>query len=168
MNMRTAGSRPRREAKTAWQMPIGRRHCGSTTSSSLARTASAQIVSVSAIGASLGSGVASQLAAQRPVERLALITPFDSMVATARAHYPLFPVNWLLDERYESDRALSGYRRPVLILHGGRDDIVPEANTLRLVSTLPAPPTVVRVPEAGHNDIDAHPQFAPALAAFMR
>jgi hypothetical protein len=24
------------------------------------------------------------------------------------------------------------------------------------------------VPEAGHNDIDAHPQFAPALAAFMR
>ena len=123
---------------------------------------------VSAIGASLGSGVASQLAAQRPLERLALITPFDSMVATARAHYPLFPVNWLLDERYESDRALSGYRRPVLILHGGRDDIVPEANTLRLVSTLPAPPTVVRVAEAGHNDIDAHPQFAPALAGFMR
>jgi pimeloyl-ACP methyl ester carboxylesterase len=123
---------------------------------------------VSAIGASLGSGVASQLAAQRPVERLALITPFDSMVATARAHYPLFPVDWLLDERYESDRALLDYRQPVLILHGGRDDIVPEANTLRLVSTLPAPPTVVRVAEAGHNDIDAHPQFAPALAAFMR
>lgn len=123
---------------------------------------------VAVIGASLGSGVASQLTTQRPVERLALITPFDSMVGAAKAHYPLFPVDWLLDERYESDRALTGYRRPVLVLHGGRDDVVPEANTLRLVSTLPAPPTVVRIPEAGHNDIDAHPQFAPALAAFMR
>lgn len=123
---------------------------------------------VSAIGASLGSGVASQLTTQRPVERLALITPFDSMVGAAKAHYPLFPVGWLLDERYESDRALSGYRRPVLVLHGGRDDVVPEANTLRLVSSLPASPTVVRIPDAGHNDIDAHPQFAPALAAFMR
>ncbi|MFD0726928.1 alpha/beta hydrolase [Lysobacter brunescens] len=123
---------------------------------------------VSAIGASLGSGVASQLAARRPVERLALITPFDSMVGAAKAHYPLFPVDWLLEERYESDRALSGYRRPVLVLHGGRDDVVPEANTLRLVEALPAPPTVVRIADAGHNDIDEHPQFAPALAGFMR
>lgn len=123
---------------------------------------------VSAIGASLGSGVASQLAARRPLERLALITPFDSMVGAARAHYPLFPVDWLLVERYESDRALSTFRQPVLVLHGGRDDIVPEANTLRLVSSLPSQPTVVRIPDAGHNDIDAHPQFAPALAAFMR
>ncbi len=123
---------------------------------------------VSVIGASLGSGVASQLAARRPVERLALITPFESMVGAARAHYPLFPVDWLLEERYESDRALSQYRQPVLVVHGGRDDIVPEANTLRLVEALPAPPTVVRIPDAGHNDIDAHPQFAPALAGFMR
>ena len=37
-----------------------------------------------------------------------------------------------------------------------------------LVEALPAPPTVVRIPDAGHNDIDAHPQFAPALAGFMR
>jgi uncharacterized protein len=123
---------------------------------------------VSVIGASLGSGVASQLAARRQVERLALTTPFDSMVGAARAHYPLFPVDWLLEERYESDRALSQYRRPVLVVHGGRDDVVPEANTLRLIEALPAPPTIVRIPEAGHNDIDAHPQFASALSAFMR
>ncbi|MBL8263879.1 MAG: alpha/beta fold hydrolase [Xanthomonadaceae bacterium] len=123
---------------------------------------------ISVIGASLGSGVASQLAARRPLERLALITPFDSMVGAARAHYPLFPVDWLLEERYESDKALSTFRRPVLVLHGGRDDIVPEANTLRLVSSLPERPTVVRLAEAGHNDIDAHPQFSVALAAFMR
>lgn len=123
---------------------------------------------VSAIGRSLGSGVASQLAAQRLVERLALITPFDSMVGAAKAHYPMFPVNWLLDERYESDRALSAYRRPVLVMHGGRDDVVPEANTLRLIEALPAPPAVVRIAEADHNDIDAYPQFAPALAGFMR
>ena len=90
------------------------------------------------------------------------------MVGAARAHYPLFPVDWLLEERYESDRALSQYRRPVLVVHGGRDDVVPEANTLRLIEALPAPPAVVRIAEAGHNDIDAYPQFAPALAGFMR
>lgn len=123
---------------------------------------------VSVIGASLGSGVASQLAARRPVDRLALVTPFDSMVGAAKAHYPLFPVDWLLDERYESDRALAAYRRPVLIVHGGRDEVVPEANTLRLIAALPTKPTVLRIEGADHNNIDAHPRFEPALVEFMR
>jgi pimeloyl-ACP methyl ester carboxylesterase len=80
---------------------------------------------VSVIGRSLGSGVASQLAARRPLAKLALITPFDSMVGAAKAHYPIFPVGWLLDERYESVQALRAFERPVLIVHGGRDEIVP-------------------------------------------
>ena len=43
------------------------------------------------IGRSLGSGVASYLASQRPVERLALVTPFDSLAEVAQAHYPVVP-----------------------------------------------------------------------------
>lgn len=123
---------------------------------------------VAVIGRSLGSGVASQLAAQRPVERLALITPFDSMVGTARAHYPIFPVDWLLDERYESMRALRAFQRPVLIVHGGRDEVVPEANTLRLIAALPATPQVLRIAAADHNDIAMHAEYAHALSGFMR
>ncbi len=122
---------------------------------------------IAVIGRSLGSGVASQLAAQRPVERLALVTPFDSMVATARSHYPIIPVSWLLDERYESDQALKTYDRPVLIVHGGRDDVVPEANTLGLIRALPKPPTVVRIANADHNDISGYPEFVVALSEFL-
>ena len=119
------------------------------------------------IGRSLGSGIASQVAAQRPVERLALVTPFDSMVGAAGAHYPMFPVDWLLDERYESAKALRVFRRPMLIIHGGRDDIVPEANTLRLIAALPTPPDVRRIADAGHNDISNHPAFGTALSEFL-
>lgn len=122
---------------------------------------------IAVIGRSLGSGVASQLAAQRPVTRLALITPFDSMVGAAKAHYPIFPVDWLLDERYESDKALRTFDAPVLIVHAGRDEVVPEANTLRLVAALPKPPVAVRIANADHNDISAHPEFVSAVAAFF-
>lgn len=124
------------------------------------------------IGRSLGSGVASQVAAQRPVERLALITPFDSMVGTAKAHYPFFPVDWLLEERYESAKALRGFAKPVLVLHGGRDEIVPEENTQRLIASLRAgsraDPSIVRIADADHNDISSHPEYASALSAFVR
>ena len=123
---------------------------------------------VSVIGRSLGSGVASQLAAQRPVAALALVTPFDSMVSTAQSHYPVFPVAWLLTERYESAKALHDLRAPVLIVHGGRDDIVPEKNTLRLIEALPQPAKVVRIAAANHNDIAGYPEYTAALTAFMR
>src|SRR3970282_1389931 len=39
--------------------------------------------SITVIGRSLGSGVASHLAARRPVARLVLVTPFDSMARLA-------------------------------------------------------------------------------------
>jgi pimeloyl-ACP methyl ester carboxylesterase len=122
---------------------------------------------IAAIGRSLGSGVAAQLAARRPLERLVLITPFDSMTATAQGHYPLFPVDWLLRERYESAQALRGFAQPLLILHGGRDDVVPEARTRALIATLPARPQVLRFVAADHNDISAHPDYDAALSRFL-
>ncbi len=123
---------------------------------------------IAVIGRSLGSGLASQVAAQRPVERLALITPFDSMVGAAETHYPIFPVDWLLNERYESAKALRAFRKPILIVHGGRDEIVPEANTQRLIEALAVSPQVVRIGDADHNDIGSHREFAESLSAFMR
>ena len=123
---------------------------------------------IAVFGRSLGTGVASQLAAQRPIEKLALVTPFDSMVATGQSHYPIFPVSWLLDERYESDRALTRFDKPVLIVRGGRDDVVPPANTLRLIAALPKPPQVVLIERAGHNDILDDPRSEAAIAAFLR
>jgi pimeloyl-ACP methyl ester carboxylesterase len=123
---------------------------------------------IAAIGRSLGSGVAAQLAARRPLERLALITPFDSMTATAQGHYPLFPVDWLLRERYDSAGALREFAQPLLILHGGRDEVVPETRTQALIAALPARPQVLRFDTADHNDIGAFPQYADALSAFMR
>ncbi len=123
---------------------------------------------IAVIGRSLGSGIASQVAAQRAIERLALITPFDSMVGAAKSHYPIFPVDQLLNERYESTKALRAYRKPLLIVHGGRDDVVLEANTLRLVDALAQPPKIVRIAEAGHNDISDTEEFSTALSEFLR
>jgi hypothetical protein len=123
---------------------------------------------IAAIGRSLGSGVASQVAARRPVERLALVTPFDSMVGAAQAHYPFFPVDWLLQERYESSRALRAFAKPVLIVQAGRDDVVPAEATRRLIAALPRPPQRLRIDAADHNDIAAHPEYATALSGFLR
>lgn len=122
---------------------------------------------IDVVARSLGTGVASQLAARRPLARLVLVTPFDSLRAASQAHYPIFPVRWLLKDTFDSVAALRGFRQPLLIVHGGRDDVVPEANTQALIASLPTRPTVLRIPNADHNDIAAQPAFGPALAAFL-
>jgi len=123
---------------------------------------------VAAIGRSLGSGVASQLAARRAIERLALITPFDDLATPARDRFPIVPVRWLLRERFDSAAALRGFRRPVLVVQAGRDQVIPAHSTQALIAALPIPPRHVEIDSADHNDIDAHDRYAQALREFFR
>jgi uncharacterized protein len=123
---------------------------------------------IAVVGRSLGSGVASQVASQRQIERLVLITPFDSLVGAAKLHYPIIPVGMLMHERYDSANALRDFDKPFLILHGGRDDVVPEASTLRLIEALSVKPKVLRFADAGHNDISDNAEYEKAMIEFLR
>lgn len=123
---------------------------------------------IAVIGRSLGSSVASYLASQRPVAKLVLITPFDSLANVAQAHYPWLPVRKLLKDHYESSRYLAKYRGPVLVIRAGRDEVIPAANTDRLIASLIQPPHIVQLPAAGHNTISHDPKYGEALREFVK
>lgn len=122
---------------------------------------------VSVIGSSLGSGVASHVAAQRPVSRLVLVAPFDSLVAVAQAHYPAIPVRWLVKDRFDSAARLKGYEGDVLVIRAGRDRVVPPAHTDRLIAALGKPPKVADLPAADHGNLSAEADFEQALVDFL-
>lgn len=124
--------------------------------------------SVSVIGRSLGSGVASHLASRRPVQRLVLVTPFDSLARVGQAHYPIFPVRWLLRDRYESFRTLPRHRGGLLIVGAGNDEVIPAASTQRLVTSLEQHATVVTFADATHNDISDYPDYWNTIADFIQ
>lgn len=123
---------------------------------------------IALIGRSLGSGVASYLASQRPVEKLVLVTPFDSLAEVAQTHYPWLPVRWLINDSYDSHQHLQKYSGPLLVLRAGHDVVVPPANTDRLIASLQAPPTTVDFPQADHISISQEPRYASSLRDFLR
>lgn len=122
---------------------------------------------VTVVGRSLGSGVAAQLAGARPVDRLALVTPFDSLSGVAALHYPWLPVRLLMKDDYDSAAVLAGFRGPVFILEAGRDTVVPGASTQRLAEVLPRAPTWLRVAGADHDSALGTPSEVKALKDFV-
>ncbi len=115
---------------------------------------------IALIGRSLGSGVAVRLASQRPVTRLILVTPFNSLQELAVRHYPWVPVKWLLKERYESGKYAEHIRAPTLLLAASDDEVVPRASSERLLRNFPdGVATLKVVTEATHNSISERPQY---------
>ena len=116
------------------------------------------------IGRSLGTGVAVQVATLRPVSKLVLVTPFDSLGALAAQQFPYFPVRWLLRDRYESGKYAAQVKAPTLILAAGQDEIIPARSTELLLSRFADGVATMKVIEgAGHNSISESAAYIPML-----
>lgn len=119
------------------------------------------------IGRSLGSALASYVAAHRPVQGVVLITPFDSLVEVARGHYPWLPVTWLLKHRFPTADFATAISSQVLVIYGGRDQVVAPQRTENLLRHLPESTKQLLLPQAEHGTIDMHGDYWRALLAFL-
>jgi pimeloyl-ACP methyl ester carboxylesterase len=122
---------------------------------------------ISVLGRSLGSGVAVQLAAGRDVERLVLVTPFDSLVDVARSHFRWLPVGLLMQDRYESASSAPAIDAETLVVIAEEDEVIPRARSDALVDALPTRPRVVVLEGARHNEIDLDPRYLDEVTAFV-
>jgi hypothetical protein len=107
-------------------------------------------------GESLGTGVAVALAAENPVARVVLESPYTSIADVAASIYWFVPVRALIKDSFHSDRRIVGVRAPVLVVHGERDTVVPFRLGEQLYALIPGPKKFIRLRDAGHNDHDSH------------
>jgi dipeptidyl aminopeptidase/acylaminoacyl peptidase len=116
-------------------------------------------------GRSLGSGVATWVAAQRPVQGVVLSSPFDSIAALARLHQPLLAP--LLTQPFDSLSRAPAIGAPALVLIGDLDTLVPPAHSERLATAWGGRVRIVRLAQAGHGDLQAHPDHWRSVADFL-
>ncbi len=102
-------------------------------------------------GGSLGAAVAVELATEHAPAALVLRSPFTSLVAVGRYHYPWLPVSALLKDRYESDELVATIDVPTLVIAGDRDSTVPVEQSRSIYDGLPGPKRLLIVPGADHN-----------------
>ncbi len=122
---------------------------------------------VTLLGFSLGTGVATQVAAQETVQQLILACPFDSVTATGCQHAG--PVVYLLPlDRFRSDLAAPNVRCPVTIFMGTRDTIIPNERTLHLAECFRNTRVQLHRIESGHNDIFSHVETQKSLSLLLQ
>ena len=115
-------------------------------------------------GESLGSGVAVNLAQGGRFAALVLEASFNSIAKVAQSQFPIFPVNFLVQDRYESERKIAKICAPLLFLHGLRDRTVPVRFGRALFALAPEPKEFIEFAGAGHNDLYDHGAAARVIA----
>jgi hypothetical protein len=113
------------------------------------------------VGRSLGTALAARLAAQVDAQRLVLVSPYESLSALAAEHYPFVP-RALLRYPLRTDLVLPRLTLPVVLIHGEADEVIAADHSRRLVASMPAA-RLVRVPGAGHNDLQSFDAYRVAL-----
>ncbi|AVR95157.1 alpha/beta hydrolase [Pseudoduganella armeniaca] len=122
---------------------------------------------VAVVGRSLGSGVAVQVAKERPVQSVVLITPYDSILALAQRKFRVVPVSFVLRHRFESVKYAALLRAPTYVLRAASDDIVPHSHTDLLVAKMARLHQDEIVPGSDHLNIPYLPDTQQKIARFL-
>lgn len=124
---------------------------------------------VAVIGRSLGSGVATFLASMRAINKMALITPYDSIQRIAQDRFPIFPTSILLKDKYNSVERINEIESPTLVILAENDEVIPLRYSVRLIEAFPEQQIIVKtILGAGHNNLSNTDEYYSLLRNFMR
>lgn len=116
-----------------------------------------------AVGFSIGSAVAANLARDRQLDGAILVTPFDSLKAVTADLYPWLPVGLFFQHEMDASGALRQSSVPVAIIAADRDEIISSKRTDVLRRTVPNLAFDRTIVGAGHNDLYDRREFAEAM-----
>jgi dipeptidyl aminopeptidase/acylaminoacyl peptidase len=122
---------------------------------------------VAVVGRSLGSGVAVQVAKERPAHSVVLITPYDSILALAQRKFRVVPVSFVLRHRFESVKYASLLSAPTYVLRAASDDVVPHSHTDQLVARMTRIHQDEIIPDSDHMNIPYLPATQQKIAQFL-
>lgn len=119
------------------------------------------------LGRSLGSGLATRLAAEVTPALLVLVTPYTSVERLATEQFPLVPAA-LLKYPLRTDQLIGQVGCPILIAHGDADELIPFAHARQLAAASGGRATLLRVEGARHGDIHEFPAYLDGLSQRIR
>lgn len=118
------------------------------------------------LGYSLGSGLASYLAAQNQPKKLVMVAPYLSLLDLKNRRAPFLP-DFLLRYPMKSEEYLSKVTSPITLFHGLHDRVIPFDSSEKLRALNPDKINLVSV-ESSHRGILFKYVFRKGLREFLQ
>ena len=104
-------------------------------------------------GESLGTAVAVELGRYKSYKAVILEAPFTSVVEIAKKTYPIYPVKYLIWDKFENLFKINDLVSPILFIHGKKDEIVPFEMGKKLYEKYNKKKEYIFIDEAMHNNL---------------
>lgn len=118
------------------------------------------------VGYSIGTGMASYLAANNHPQQLVLLAPYTSVVDLKDGRAPFLP-DFLLKYPLKNEEFLQGIKFPVTLFHGSFDEVIPFSCSEKLHAINPGLFKLVSLPE-GHRGVIFSPIFQETVRKILK
>ena len=115
--------------------------------------------SIFVYGKSLGTGVASYIAAKEKCAALILETPFYSIPSLFSTYAPIYPTSRMSHFKFPVGEYLEEVTEPILIFSGTSDKVIPYRNAAKLKKVLKKGDEFITLQNGTHNNVTSFPIF---------
>lgn len=118
-------------------------------------------------GRSIGTGVATHLAATNSPGKLILEAPYTSLTALAKEKVPALLPQLILRYRLNSLENLKKIHCPILFIHGKQDVLIKYEHSVTLYNSYKGEKELLLIEEAGHNNTNTFKEYHQAVNGFV-
>jgi uncharacterized protein len=118
-------------------------------------------------GKSMGTGIATYIAANNNCKRVILETPYYSLKTVYDDFTFIYPTKWMLRFQFPSYKNVPLIKAPITIFHGSKDELISYANASRLKPLLKPIDEFVTIEKGTHNDLMKFPLYTEKLDSLL-
>lgn len=123
---------------------------------------------IAIMGRSIGTGVATYLASKRKTDAVILVSPYTSLKALAKVHYPFLPAGLILKYKFDSIKRAPEIKAPGLILAAAEDRTIPPGQSYQLAEKWGGTLKIKEFAEADHNTLGDDRDYWKTIATFLK
>jgi alpha-beta hydrolase superfamily lysophospholipase len=118
-------------------------------------------------GKSLGTGIASQLAAVKDCRLLILETPYYSIPDLFSCYAPIYPMDLMSHFKIPTGQYLQEVQTPIVIFHGTADEVIFYRCAAKLKKVLKSTDKFITIKKGKHNDLNNFEIFHQMLDSLL-
>jgi hypothetical protein len=119
-------------------------------------------------GRSIGTGMATKIAAQYQPGKLLLISPFYNLPDIFKSYVPWFPFKLFMHNEFPNEKYLPAYKGPAAIFQGANDLVVPSRSTRKLQVYLKPGDEYHEYPQSNHSNLVDNIEYQSDVLLFLK